>query len=342
MEDELEPMGQLAAHLDRGWDLVAKGDLRRATMSAEKSLELDETSPEAHNLLGYIAQAEGQDEDALEHYRHALELDEGYVDAMLNAADVLVRLKDHDGALSMVHEALDWLQEDEIDERTDAMLVELDIHLFRGEAEAAASVARDLPTGPFENPGLVLHVGRAKLDTGDLDGAEPLVLEAIAQQPPSSDAFYYHGLIREQRDDPRGTLLAFLQARELDARTPPMPWSLPREQLEQRVQAVFAGLPADLTKVLEGALVVVTDLPGAEIVADGVDPRLPVLLDVPAEEAEAPTRVVRVFLAQRNIERVAAGVLEIDEEIRRALEAELRATFPHLAAEDAPPPPEEG
>ena len=258
------------------------------------------------------------------------------MDAMLNAADVLVRMQDHDAALAMVHEALDWLQDDEIDERTDAMLVELDIHLFRGEREAAASVARDLPTGPFENPGLVLHVGRAKLDTGDLDGAEPLIEQAIGQQPPTSDAFYYHGLIREQRDDARGALLAFLQARELDARMPPMPWSLPREQLEQRVQAVFGGLPAELTRVLEGALVVVTDLPGAEIVADGVDPRIPVLLDVPAEEAEAPTRVVRVFLYQRNIERVAAGVLEIDDEIRRALEAELRATFPHLD-ETAPP-----
>ena len=61
------PMDQFAAHLDRGWDLVSRGDLAGALVSAEKSLELDAASPEAHNLLGQAdahAVVPGQSHDA--------------------------------------------------------------------------------------------------------------------------------------------------------------------------------------------------------------------------------------------------------------------------------------
>ena len=48
-------MDQFSAHLDRGWDLVQKGDTRGAEASARRALELDPNSPEAHNLLGFVA-----------------------------------------------------------------------------------------------------------------------------------------------------------------------------------------------------------------------------------------------------------------------------------------------
>ena len=79
-------MDQFTAHLDRGWDLVHRGDLRGAQLSAEKSLEVDPQAPEAHNLLGYVKAAQGQAEDALELYRTAIALDDTFVEAMLNAA----------------------------------------------------------------------------------------------------------------------------------------------------------------------------------------------------------------------------------------------------------------
>ena len=64
-------MDQLSAHLDRGWDLIQKGDLRGARASARRALEADKDSPEAHNLLGYVAAQEGDADEALEHYRQA-------------------------------------------------------------------------------------------------------------------------------------------------------------------------------------------------------------------------------------------------------------------------------
>ena len=104
-------MDQFTAHLDRGWDLVSRGDYAGALLSAQKSLELDAESPEAHNLVGYIHQIEGRAEDALDHYRQAIAIDETYVEAMLNAAEVMIHgLKDLDGGLSMLDEALDFAE----------------------------------------------------------------------------------------------------------------------------------------------------------------------------------------------------------------------------------------
>ncbi len=58
-KDKLD-LDAITAHLDRGWDLVQKGDLARADLSARRVLELDGDSPEAHTLLGAIAAARGE------------------------------------------------------------------------------------------------------------------------------------------------------------------------------------------------------------------------------------------------------------------------------------------
>ena len=103
-------MDQFTAHLDRGWDLVNRGDLAGALISAQKSLEINAESPEAHNLIGYIHQAEGRSDDALDHYKQAIAIDDTYVEAMLNAAEVLIHgLQDVDGGLAMLDEALGTL-----------------------------------------------------------------------------------------------------------------------------------------------------------------------------------------------------------------------------------------
>lgn len=339
VDDPNEPMDQLTAHLDRGWDLVARGDYAGAMLSAEKSLELNEESPEAHNLLGYIYHAQGRPEEALEHYKQALELDEGYVDAMLNAADVLFHpLEDHEGALRYADEALDWLEDDELDLIVDALMIKLDVHLARNDREAAERIVARLPEGPFESPQLNLIVGRARFEVGDIEGAEPLLRQAAAATPPMGDAFYSLGHLLERKGDRHGALVGLLTARDLDLAAPRPSWTLPHDQFERRVQSALQKLGPKLSPVLEGALVVVTDVPGAEVVADGVDPRISALLDDVSPESEPP-RVGRVFVYQRNVERAVTGLLEVEDEILHAIVAELTALFPHLvekAAQDEP------
>src|SRR5579859_1180556 len=101
-------MDQLSAHLDRGWDLAQKGDGTGAGACARRALELDPKSPEVHNLLGYAAALDGDADEALEHYRQAIALDETYFEAMLNAAEVLIYpLGDFEGAIEQIEEALE-------------------------------------------------------------------------------------------------------------------------------------------------------------------------------------------------------------------------------------------
>jgi tetratricopeptide (TPR) repeat protein len=332
-DDSNEAMDQLTAHLDRGWDLAMRGDLDGAQLSAEKSLELDAESPEARNLLGFVLNAQGHPEDAIEQFTAALELDESYVDAMLNAADVLLfPLRDFDEALRWVDEALDWLEEDETDLRTDALLLRFDVLMARGDREAAERVAKQLPEGPFENPQLYLQVGRARFDAGDVEAAEPLVRRAIDQGTTTGDAFHSLGMVLEAKGDRRGALVSFLSARDLDLASPQPPWAIERGLFERLVRAALDRLSPEASAALEGALVVVTDAPGAEVVADGVDPRLSLLLD--DVSAEGPPRVGRIFVYQRNVERAAAGMLYIEEEILRGLADELRAVFPGAFADE--------
>src|SRR6266704_3394900 len=85
-----QAMDQFSAHLDRGWDLVQRGDPRGAELSARRALELNAQSPEAYNLLGYVAALKGEFDEATEHYRQAIALDDTYLEAMLNAAEVYV------------------------------------------------------------------------------------------------------------------------------------------------------------------------------------------------------------------------------------------------------------
>ncbi len=316
-------MDQFTAHLDWGWDLVSRGDFAGALISAQKGLELDGESPEVHNLMGYIHAAEGNAEDALEHYKQAVELDDTFVEAMLNAAEVLIDpLADYPGALSLIDDALELMESD--DELTDALLLKVDALLATGDVEEASRVARRLPNGPFEQPGLAFLVGRAKIEVGDVDGGAEHVIAAAQGEPESAEIQYYLGMVLEARGDTRGATVAFLRCRELDAMGPRPPWTLAPEQFEREVQRALGRLDETAHALLDGALVVVVDSPGAEVVADGVDPRTEALLDLTAD-ADHQAKVTRVFVYQRNVERSAGGVYEIEEAIFRSLTREIEA-----------------
>jgi hypothetical protein len=73
-------------------------------------------------------------------------------------------------------------------------------------------------------------------------------------------------------------------------------------------------------------------------VADGVDPRIGALLDTSQRGAgrSAETTVSRIFVYQRNLERMAEDPAQLNEELDRALEDELCASFPELAVHATP------
>src|SRR5258708_6590567 len=167
-------MDQLTAHLDHGWDLAQHGDTRGAEASARQALEIDPNAPEVHNLLGYVAALSGDAEEAVEHYKNALALDEGYFDAMLNAAEILVHpLAEFDQAVDMCDEAVAWAETDE--EVADALLIKIDALLSKQDDEAARRALAAMPSGPFENDRYDFLIGRAFFEVGELERASELI-----------------------------------------------------------------------------------------------------------------------------------------------------------------------
>ncbi|MBW2508017.1 MAG: tetratricopeptide repeat protein [Deltaproteobacteria bacterium] len=325
-------MDRLSAHLDRGWELVTQGDLSGAMASAEQTLELDGDSPDAHNLIGYIHAANGNLDMALEHYRQAIELDEHYLEAMLNAAELLIHpLGSFDEAIRVLDQALESCQT--ADDIADASVLKVDALLQQGDRAAAAELLLGLPEGPFENQQLDFLIGRAHFELDQLEPAAVLIERAAARSDASPDVMYYLGLLRDKQGRQGEASLAFLKTRHLDGEVPRPPWAPSRVRFEKVVQAALRELPEELAKRLEGNLIMVTDLPGLEIVAEGVDPRTPLLLDEMATQSSDEHR--RLFIYQRNIERLIRHPLEMQEDVLEILSRELEA---HFKRPTEPPP----
>jgi tetratricopeptide (TPR) repeat protein len=330
-------MDQFSAHLDRGWDLVQRGDSRGAELSARRALEIDSQSPEAYNLLGYVAALQGDFDDAIDHYRQAIALDDTYLEAMLNAAEVYIHpLGEFDEAIGLCDQSLELAETD--DEVVDALLLKFDALLGKGDFEGAKQLAHNFPPGPFENMNHTFLVGRAFYEVGDVDRAAPLVEEAAKRNPANPEAFYYLGLIRDEHGDTAGATQAFLRSRELDHELPPPSWTLSRETFELTARRALAALDEKLRAYVRDEELYVADAPGVEVVVDGVDPRALLLLDAIAPNGTpAPGTTARIFVYKRNVERLAGSLEAIEPEIKAALEREITATFIEPERDRVPP-----
>lgn len=324
-------MDELSAHLDRGWDLAQKGDATGASVCAKRALELDPQSPEVHNLLGYTAALGGESEEALDHYRQAIALDETYLEAMLNAAEVLMHpLGEWDEAVELCDDALEYAETKE--EIADCVLLRVDALLGKGDIEEAKKSMARLPEPPYENDSYVFLIGRAYYELGEPEKATPYIEEAVRADPTHSDAFYYLGLLRDDAGDLRGAVEAFLRSRALDMAKPPPSWAPSPDAFAQLVRRAIHGLDALLARWVRGADVYIVDVPGAELIVDGVDPRAMVLLDARPPEDDDPLGddgglQARLFIYQRNVERSAGSIVSLESELSSGLEREITAVF---------------
>lgn len=324
-------MDQFTAHLDRGWDLAQRGDASGAESSARRALELDAQSPEAHNLLGFACALRGDFEEALEYYRQAIALDDSFLEAILNAAELCIHpLGDLEEALRLCEDALEWVETD--GEKTDALLLKFDALLGLGDRSGALTALRTIPEGPFENPGHAFLVGRAFFEMGDGQRAEALLEDASKREPENSEPHYYLALLYDQRGEAARATEALLRSRHLDGLAPRAPWSLSRESfLATAKQAALLVTPR-LRAYLDADEIFVADLPGVEVIVEGADPRAPLLVDTLEDSS-----VLRVFIYQQNLERIAGSLDRVSEEIRDALEREIAAA---LMGDDLGPPPD--
>ena len=177
--------------------------------------------------------------------------------------------------------------------------------------------ARDDERGDrFEPPPLRFVRGGA-LDPGELvlndalgDLLERALLVELRQQ--------HRELLAEVR-------VAAAALRQLEAEVGVPSWSPNEEAFMAFVERATAELPAEQRELLRNAEVFVVDLPGPEMIVDGVDVHAMVMLDLlaPNPPAKVLGGRLRAFVYAVNVLRTAGAIDQVEETLREAFEREL-------------------
>ena len=325
-DDGDPPMDELAAHLDRGWELLGRGNLPAAEKSAREALVVEPESPEAQVLLGQIALQRGKPDGAMKRFRKAIELDPDYAEPYLSAAEVaLFELDDPEQALELAEEVVERAEDEA--EYLDAVLLKVEALLALDEDEAdarAREALREVPAGPLPDPMLALRAARAYLDLEQYEPAERYYRQVIEKEPENADAWHGLGMCAEGREDDRGMVKAWLKARELDLKAEPPAWQLSEKEFEEVAAESLDELPTHIRKRLANVPILARDYPEPDIVRQGFDPRiLGFFSGVPYPDKHSvsgpPPHLDCILLFKRNIERAARSKDETRQEIRITL-----------------------
>ncbi len=306
--------------LDRGWDLLERGDASGADRQARRALASDRRCAEAHTLLGAARLAEGDAKGALKCFRQALALDGKDVVALLHTADALIEpFEQYEEAVALCDRAIAVAIEPA--DRIDALLLKVEALLAHEDEDAARQALAALPPPPYPAADLHLRAGSAWFDLADLGAARRELERSLALDDALADAHHLLGLVHQQLGDQAAMVKSFTRTRALDLISGAPPWGLTPREFERTAERVLEELPPGILKHLANVPVIAADYPAIELVAEGSDPRmLGFFSGVPFPEhsnvgGDSP-HLECIFLYQRNIERYARSREETLDEIR--------------------------
>jgi tetratricopeptide (TPR) repeat protein len=169
-----------AAHLDRGWALLDKGELSAARTSVQHAQDVRPDDPDAALLLGAIALAEGNATEALRCYDRAIELDADYLEPYAAAAAVcLYDLDDPARGLRYAGEAID-LEDLAPFELLDLQLIAAECELAGDDLAGARDRLTAIGEGPVLEAALELASSGAELADTEDDEAKSAAWEFLA------------------------------------------------------------------------------------------------------------------------------------------------------------------
>lgn len=215
-------------------------------------------------------------------------------------------------------------------------------------ATAAEYLGRDLDGEPLEVEEraersdrvvqLALRVARTRMDVGDFEVALDLTRSLVERFPGEPDAWYLASEAEHRAGDPRRSALAALRTLQLDAQADLPSWLPAPADLHGRVRDIAstfarANLQA-LTDADEFLLpILVQEHPSPELVAEGVDPRVPALA-LAARRAgeegkpnESTFELTAVTVYVRNLLRFSPDLEQFYEELQFSVLDELAAFF---------------
>ncbi len=311
-------MDRFSAHMDRSLDLVTRGKVTLALAAAHQALEISPENPEVHNLIGYVHAMGGDFDNALENYKKAIDLDEWYLEPILNAAELLVHPDaDPDEAIRLCRRAAEM--DLSAQELADVALVEVDALLGTGREEIARERISQIGEIDSLPAAYQTILGRALLDLGEIDEAKKLVNRSLNLDPNISDTWYCSGLIAREEGRRIDAVTAFLATRERDLKLPRVPWAIAAGDLDKIVSDLIGDMKQGFRETLNGTRVVVADYPGKDQILQEIDPR-----EVVYAQSVNPDRKAfdTLWIFSQNLERVISP-LNMEDGLRKLIENEI-------------------
>lgn len=305
MNESENGMDQISAHLDRGWSLIAQKSFRKAAFSARQVLELDPDNPDAYTLIGLAALGEHDMDEALEAFDRARALDPDFLAPIVYSAEALGADPERVGeAIERLEEAYE-LVDPGSPEWVDAVLLHADLLLTAEDEETAARKLGLVKPEMLTLPDQQVQAGKLAVRLDDLELAEMALASVVKRGNPPPDALYSLAQIAERRGEGRKAIAFSLQVRTADLALASSADAPDAKLLAEVSQAVIYALPQRFLDVVDEADVVVRDVPPEELVADGVDPWIPLLLTGTPPDTRRKTdwtsRATHVFVYRLNM-----------------------------------------
>ena len=202
------------SHYNLGFSLQGRKQLDDAVASYRRALKIKPDLVDAHFNLGNCLKDLGQFDDAVASYRRALKIKPDYADVHCNLGNVLQDVGQFNLAIESYRRALAIKPND------------AESHCNMGIAlkelgqldEAVSSYRRALETDSGYNNEALLGLGGIYMTNGDMDGAENIFRQVLANDADNIQARHSLALIRKVNAGDEN--LAALEAAELKSRQP--------------------------------------------------------------------------------------------------------------------------
>jgi predicted Zn-dependent protease with MMP-like domain len=313
-----------SSRLDQGWRRIEAGDYASALRLAEAELRTDAEDPDALLLLGACHRWQGELPEAIAAFARAAAADPGWSEPALWLAEIYAQEMDSPSlALGHAATALDRAEEEE--EFLDAVVLKAGIEIQLGRLRAAQDTLSELPpAGEVELPAeQALDLAHLFLEAELVEEAERRFRLLVDKNAGDAEAWYGLGLCAEERGDEAGKRVAWRRVLELDGKSPLDSPHMSEAEMAEVAEQALQELPQAARRLIANVPILVVDLPAADEVELGLDPRLLGLFEG-AAYAEASSvggspQVTRILLFRTNLERLALDREDLREQIRITL-----------------------
>lgn len=317
-------MSDSSTRLDQGWRKIEAGDYTSACQMAEAELRSDPENPDALLLLGACHRWQGDVEAAITAFARASTADPEWCEPALWLAEIFAQELDSP-AEALAHAAAALERAEEEAEFFDAVLLKAEIEIQLGRLRAAQATLSELPpAGEVALPAeQALDLAHLFLEAESGEEAERRFRLLAEQDEEDAEAWYGLGLCAEAKGDEAGKRMAWRRVLELDRKAPLDSPHMSETEMTEVAELALQELPKVARKLIANVPILVVDLPAADEVEHGLDPRLLGLFEG-AAYAEASSvggtpQVTQILLFRKNLERLALDGEDLREQIRITL-----------------------